>query len=141
MNRWTKAAIGCARVLILIGLTGCGGGDDGSAGTGGDPALVGNWRMTAMSVNGSGLFAPGTIGWDVQMQLDADGSATATEVWQGKTESSGGGWSAGGGQLHIAAGWYDWTGPYTVGASQFTLSSVPNYDGEGHTGSFVFARQ
>ena len=128
-------------VLVLAGLTGCGGDDGGAAGTGGDSALAGNWRMTSMSVNGSSFFPPAQIGWDVQFQLSEDGSVHATEVWQGKTESGGGDWSTTGNQLHIEAGGYDWLGPYTVSARQFTLSNVPNYDGEDDTGSFVFARQ
>lgn len=141
MKRWRQATIGCAMVFILFGLAGCGGDDGGGAGAGGDPALVGNWRMASMSVNGSGFFAPATIGWDIQLQLNADGSASATEVWQGETESGGGGWSTAGNQLSVAAGSYDWTGPYTVSGNQFTLSNVPNYDGEGDLGSFVFQRQ
>jgi hypothetical protein len=141
MKQWMKAVMGCTMGVTLAGLAGCGGGDGGSAGTGGDPALVGNWKMTSMSVNNGGFFPPATIGWDVQMQLADDGSADATEVWRGSTESSRGGWSAGGGQLNIAVGSYNWTGPYTVSASRFTLSNVPNYDGEGDLGSFVFSRQ
>lgn len=141
MKRWRKAAIGCAMVFTLFGMAGCGGDDGGGAGAGGDPALVGNWRMSSMSVNGGGFFAPATIGWDIQIQLNADGSASATEVWQGDTESGGGGWSTTGNQLNVAAGSYDWTGTYTVSGNQFTLSNVPNYDGEGDLGSFVFTRQ
>jgi hypothetical protein len=37
-----------------------------------------------------------------------------------------------------AVGSYNWTGPYSTTPNSFTLSNVPNYDGEGHTGSFVF---
>ena len=141
MKGWMKAAAGCFVGLALAGLAGCGGGDGDSAGSGGDAALVGNWRLTSMSVNGSGFFAPATIGWDVQLQLAADGSATVSEVWQGDAESNGGGWSTAGNQLTLAAGWYDWTGTYTVDANRFTLSGVADYDGEGDTGSFVFTRQ
>lgn len=141
MKRWMQAVMVCVIGCAMAGLVGCGGGDDGGSGVGGDTALVGNWRMTSMSVNGSGFFPPSTIGWDVQLQLAADGSVNATEVWEGSTESSGGGWSTSGTQLNIAAGSYDWTGPYTVTASRFTLSNVSNYDGEGDTGSFVFTRQ
>ncbi len=141
MTRWVRTAIGCAMVAAWMGLAGCDGDSGGGAGSGGDPKLVGQWRMTAMSVNGSGYFAPATIGWDVQMQLNGDGSARVTEVWQGSTESNSGGWSASGGQLTLDAGWYDWTGAYTAGGSQFTLVDVPNYDGEGDRGSFVFSRQ
>ena len=91
MKKWMKAVVGCAVGFTLASMVGCGGGDDGGAGVGGDPALVGNWRMSTMSVNGSAFFAPATIGWDIQIQLNADGSASATEVWQGSTESGGGG--------------------------------------------------
>lgn len=141
MRGWMKAAAGCFMGLALAGLAGCGGDDDESAGSGGDATLVGNWRLTSMSVNGSGFFAPATIGWDVRLQLAADGSATVSEVWQGNAESSGGSWSTAGNQLTLAAEGYDWTGPYTVDANRFTLSDVTDYDGEGDTGSFVFTRQ
>ena len=140
MNTWRKTAFGLVLAMALGGVGGCGGDDGGGAGTGGDPALVGHWRMSSMSVNNSGYFPPGEIGWDVQLQLNDDGSATATEVWQGKTESAGGGWSTSGNQLNVAVGWYNWTGPYTVSANQFTLSNVANYDDEGDTGSFIFTR-
>ncbi len=142
MKRLIKAMWPGALLGLLVGIMGCeGGGDGGGGGSGGDPALVGNWRMVAMSVNGSGSFAPATIGWDVQLQLNADGSVNATEVWQGASESNGGGWSVTGNTLNISAGDYNWSGAYSVGASSFSLSGVPNYDGEGHTGSFVFHRQ
>jgi hypothetical protein len=141
MKRWMQAAAGCMVVLGLAGLSGCGGDDGPGAGAGGDPALVGNWRMVGMSVNGGTYFPPSTIGWDVQVQMNADGSASATEVWQGDTGSSGGGWSTSGNQLNLAAGSYNWTGTYTVSANQFNLTGVPNYDGEGHTGGFMFNRQ
>lgn len=140
MKAWMRVVV-CVAACVAVGLTGCGVGEDGGVGVGGDPALVGSWRMTSMSVNGSGMFPPATIGWDIQLQLASDGSVQATEVWQGSTESSGGGWSASGNQLNIAAGEYDWTGAYTASANRFTLSNVPNYDGEGDTGSFVFTRQ
>ena len=141
MKRWQKVAAGCAMGFAMAGVAGCSGDEEGSKGVGGDPAMVGDWRMTSMSVNGSGFFPPATIGWDVQLRLAGDGSVAATEVWRGSTESSGGGWSTGGGQLTIAAGSYDWTGPYAVGADRFSLSNVPDYDGEGDTGSFIFTRQ
>jgi len=127
--------------FALACIVGCGGGGGGSAGAGGDPMLVGDWKMTSMSVNGGPFFAPSTIEWDVRLQINGDGSLSATEVWQGSSESSGGGWSVNGGQLHVAAGWLNWTGPYSTTANSFTLSSVANYDGEGHSGSFVFSRQ
>lgn len=141
MKRWMKVVVGGAVVFALAGLAGCGEDDAAGTGAGGDVALVGNWRMTSLSVNGGGFFPPATIGWDVQLRLAEDGSVAATEVWQGSTESSGGGWSARGGQLTITAGSYDWKGPYAVGANRFALSNVPDYDGEGDTGSFVFSRQ
>ena len=140
MKRWVKAAMGCAVMLGLAGLSGCGGDDGGGAGGGGDPALVGNWRMTSMSVNGSPYFAPGTIGWDVQLRLGDSGTALVTEVWQGETESGSGGWTAANGQMTLSAGWYDWTGAYTAGGDSFRLNGVANYDEEGDTGSFVFSR-
>ena len=135
-----RLLMACIAAGALLALAGCGGGDDGGAGGGGDPALVGSWRMTGMSVNNGPYFPPATIGWDVQVQLNADGSASATEVWQGSTESGGGGWSTTGNQLNLDVGSYNWTGPYTVSANQFTLTGVANYDGEGHTGGFVFSR-
>lgn len=140
MNRLLRATAAFLVCTSFACLTGC---EDGgaSAGTGGDEALVGSWKMTSMSVNGSGYFAPSEIGWDVQLQIDSDGSLTATEVWEGKTESSGGGWTVTDTQLDIAAGDYDWTGSYSVSSSRFTLSDVSNYDDEGDTGSFVFTRQ
>ena len=136
-----KAAFGCALVAVVAGMAGCGGGDDGSAGSGGDPALVGNWKMTSMSVNHGGFFSPAAIGWDMQLQLGGDGTANLTEVWHGSTESSSGGWSASGNQLTLTVGSYNWTGTYAATANRFTLSNVPNYDGEGDAGAFVFTRQ
>ena len=135
-----NALMGLALMSALAGLTGCGDDGGSSSGSGGDPALVGSWRMSAMSVNGGGFFSPADISWDVRVQMNADGSASVTEVWQGSTESSSGGWDAAGGQLTLSAGWYDWTGPYRVSGNQFTLSNIPDYDGEGHTGSFIFNR-
>lgn len=140
MKTWMRIITGCLAVVALAGLAGCGGGDGDDSGGGGDPALVGQWRMIAMSVNGSRFFAPGQIGWDVQLQLNADGSATATEVWRGEHDSGGGSWSTAGNQLKLNVGDYHWTGPYTVSGSQFTLSNVPDYDRQGHTGAFVFQR-
>lgn len=141
MKSWIQVMGGCVMAAALVGLAGCGGDDGGRSGTGGDPALVGSWRMISMSVNGGGFFPPGTIGWDVKVKLNADGSASVTEVWQGDTESGRGGWSTTGNQLNLDVGSYDWTGPYTVSDSQFTLANVPDYDGEDHIGAFVFARQ
>ena len=104
MKRLVKAIWPGALLALLVGIMGCEGGGGGGGGSGGDPALVGNWKMVAMSVNGSGAFAPATIGWDVQLQLNADGSASATEVWQGSSGSSGGGWSVTGNTLNINTG-------------------------------------
>jgi len=142
MKRLMKA-ITCGTLLgIVIGMFGCEGGGGGSGGgSAGDPALVGNWKITSMAVNGSGFFAPATIGWDIQFQLNADGSANASEVWKGAGDSSSGGWTVTGKTLNLHAGDYNWTGAYGAGANSFTLSGVPNYDGEGDTGSFVFSRQ
>ena len=140
MKRWMRAAIGGVVVLGLAGMAGCGGDDGGGAGGGGDAALIGDWVMTSMSVNGSPYFAPGTIGWDVQLRLDDSGTALVTEVWEGETESYSGGWTAANGQLTISAGWYSWVGAYTAGGNNFHLTGVANYDEEGDTGSFVFSR-
>jgi hypothetical protein len=142
MMRFMKALWRCALVGLVVGMFGCeGGGGGGGGGSAGDPALVGNWKMTSMSVNGSGYFAPATIGWDIQFQLNEDGSANASEVWKGASESNSGGWTVTDKALNMQAGDYNWTGAYSVGANSFTLSGVPNYDGEGDTGSFVFTRQ
>ena len=140
MKHWRKAVMGGLLVLGVVGLSGCGGDDGGGSGGAGDAALVGNWAMTSMSVNGSPYFAPGTIGWNVQMRLDDSGTVLVTEVWQGETESYSGGWTAANGQLTISAGWYNWTGAYTAGGNNFHLNGVANYDEEGDTGSFVFTR-
>ena len=142
MSRWRQAALGLAVVLGVLGMAGC--SDDnggGGSGSGGDRALVGNWLMTSMSVNGSGFFPPANIGWEVRLQMGEDGSLTVREVWKGSSESSSGGWTAGGGQLTLSAGWYRWTGAYTASAQTFRLNGVADYDGEGDTGSFVFTRQ
>lgn len=140
MRQLTKMAVRGAAVMLVACIVGCGGGG-GSAGTGGDAALEGSWRLTSMSVNGGGSFMPGTIGWDLQLVLNGDGSCTGTELWQGKTDQSSGGWTVTVGQLNIVVGEYNWTGTYVAGNSSFQLSGVPNYDGEGDTGSFVFTRQ
>ena len=84
---------------------------------------------------------PGAIGWDLQLTLNGDGSCTGIELWQGKTEQRIGGWTVTGGKLNIMVGEYNWIGAYVAGDSSFQLSGVPNYDGEGDTGSFVFTRQ
>ena len=140
MKRWMQVVMGGMVILGLAGLAGCGGDDGGGAGGAGDDALIGDWVMTSMSVNGGPYFAPGAIGWNVRLRLDDSGTALVTEVWQGETESSSGGWTATGGQLTLSAGWYSWTGAYTAGANNFHLNGVANYDGEGDTGSFVFTR-
>lgn len=96
--------------------------------------------MSAISVNGNRFFPPEQISWEVQIQLNADGSARATEIWRGEHDSGRGGWSAEGNQLTLNVGEYHWTGTYTVRGNQFTLSNVPNYDHKGHTGAFIFTR-
>ena len=131
----------CAIVAILTCIAGCGGSGDGGPGTGGAPALVGNWQMTSMSINSGLPFSPAVIGWDLQLQVRGDGSLGATETWAGSTEPSSGGWSVSGSQLHLTTGSYNWTGTYSASAGSFTLSNVQDYDGEGHTGSFVFSRR
>ena len=140
MKKLLVGAVGCAALMLAAGISGCGGGD-GNTGTGGDPALVGTWRMTSMSVDGGGAFPPATIGWDLLLILNADGSCTGTDLWRGETDSSGGGWTVTGSLLNIAVGEYNWTGTYTAGAGSFQLAGVTDYDGEGHTGAFVFTRQ
>ena len=141
MKRIVMAA-GSLMLVALLGMVGCEkGSDDAPAGTAGDQALVGNWKMTAMSVNGGGFFPPSNIGWDVQVQLNGDGTLSATEVWQGDREQGNGGWSAGGGRMNMQTPNYNWLGSYTATADTFQLTDVPNYDGQGHTGSFEFTRQ
>jgi hypothetical protein len=121
-----------------LALTGCGGGGGGGGPV--DPSLVGNWRMTDMRVDNSATFPPSEIGWAVDIALSADGGLSYTETWQGKTESTGGTWSAENGTLSLEGDWFSWRGPYTLSGDEFSVS-VANYAGDGKNGTFIFRRQ
>lgn len=140
MNRAPKMMIRILAVIAIAVAAGCGGGSD-TSGTGGDAALAGGWTLTSMAINNSASFDPGTIGWSLQLQINASGGCTGTEVWQGETDRASGSWTVTGDQLHITIGEYNWTGKYSVGSTTFSLTDVPDYDGQGHSGSFVFTRQ
>ena len=134
MLRWTALA-------ALLTLAGC---NDGGAlePVGGvvDPLLVGRWVLALMSVDGTADFDPATIGWEFRVELLDTGAFNYEEVWLGATDSGGGTWGTTGNRLMMRAGAYDWSGTYSVTATQFVIADVANYDGEGHTGRLTFNR-
>lgn len=135
-----KTLVRYAIALLAVAVISCNGGGGGEP-VGGivDPALVGRWLLTQMSVDGSAFFSPLDIGWELRFDLRDDGGFSYTEVWQGDTDGGSGTWGATGDQLHLRAGFYDWAGRYEMMGATFRISDVPNYDREGHRGSFTFA--
>ena len=133
----TRRGMLAALAALALGLAGCGG--DGGGGPV-DATLVGNWRMTDMRIDSSATFPPSDIGWAVDLTLNADGGLGYTEVWQGRTENSGGTWSAENGTLTLDGDWFTWRGPYALSGDEFSVSVV-NYAGDGKNGTFIFHRQ
>jgi hypothetical protein len=129
-------------MLALVAVSGCDGGSDKVAAVGGeaDPALVGRWIMTLMSVDSGPDFSPATIEWDFQIELTDTGRFSYQEVWRGSTDSDSGTWGTTDNQLMMRTSYYDWSGTYAVEGNTFRFSNVPNYDGQGHLGSFTFTR-
>ena len=142
MKPFVTVAGGLA-LLALLGLGGCRTrlvAAVAPAGTAGDRALIGDWRMSAVAINGDDFFPPSNIGWEVYVRLNGDGTLNVHEVRQRDTRRGTGGWSAGDGRVNIQTGNHNWLGSYTVAADKFRLTDVQNYDGEGGCASFEFTR-
>ena len=137
-QKWWKLLLA---LLLGLGLGGCSDDDDSSGSRWqGDSALVGYWRLAEVTVTPRGSNPVPVVGWEMWLRLYGNGTASATEVRESKTQSLAGTWSSRGTELRPTLGAYNWTGDYRVTTSRFTLSDVPNHDGKGTPASFTFLR-
>jgi hypothetical protein len=141
MQRRYKASLAGLAVLVLMAGSGCTGDAEGDPGMGGDEELVGTWQLASVATNDAEPVSSAQLGWSMQMRLAEDGTAEVEETRQSVPAAGTGTWSGGTGRFTLDVDLYRWLGRYTIVSNEFTVSGIPNYDGQGTTADLIFTRR